>query len=154
MPLALRFELANDEALREILERCLRQSPPERPAHGVIRDAFRLALGDGDGGSESVPGAAAVDVHGESGGASPPGHGVLGGGAGSAPDPGGGIQDQDPGAGDPGSPRDWRSLLSDSAPLPELPSWQTPAAPDPAPAIAPAAARHSLLDLFDLPATY
>src|SRR5260370_25065644 len=72
MPLALRFELANDEALREILERCLRQSPPERPAHGVIRDAFRLALGDGDGGSESVPGAAAVDVHGESGGAPPP----------------------------------------------------------------------------------
>ncbi|HLX08637.1 MAG TPA: hypothetical protein VKY89_12330 [Thermoanaerobaculia bacterium] len=45
MPLALRFELANDEALRQILERCLRQSPGERPAHGAIRDAFGLALG-------------------------------------------------------------------------------------------------------------
>jgi serine/threonine protein kinase len=31
MPLALSFELANDEALRQILERCLRQSPGERP---------------------------------------------------------------------------------------------------------------------------
>jgi hypothetical protein len=45
MPLALSFELANDEALRQILERCLRQSPPERPSHGAIRNAFRLALG-------------------------------------------------------------------------------------------------------------
>ena len=45
MPLALSFELANDEALRQILERCLRQSPRERPSHGAIRDAFRLALG-------------------------------------------------------------------------------------------------------------
>ncbi|HEV3074170.1 MAG TPA: hypothetical protein VHB47_07115 [Thermoanaerobaculia bacterium] len=45
MPLALSFELANDEALRQILERCLRQSPRERPSHGAIRNAFRLALG-------------------------------------------------------------------------------------------------------------
>lgn len=46
MPLALRFELANDEALRQILERCLRQSARERPAPGAIRDAFSLALGE------------------------------------------------------------------------------------------------------------
>jgi len=45
MPLALSFELTNDEALRQVLEQCLRQSPRERPSHGAIRNAFRLALG-------------------------------------------------------------------------------------------------------------
>jgi hypothetical protein len=45
MPLALSFELANDEALRQILERCLRQAPGERPSHAAIRQAFSLALG-------------------------------------------------------------------------------------------------------------
>jgi hypothetical protein len=59
MPLALSFELANDEALRQILERCLRQSPRERPSHGAIRNAFRLALG----GIELPGGAASPGRH-------------------------------------------------------------------------------------------
>jgi hypothetical protein len=45
MPLALSFELDNDEALRQILERCLRRVPAQRPTHAEIRDAFGLALG-------------------------------------------------------------------------------------------------------------
>jgi tetratricopeptide (TPR) repeat protein len=59
MPLALSFELANDEALRQILERCLRQSPRERPSHGAVRNAFRLALG----GIELTGGAASAERH-------------------------------------------------------------------------------------------
>jgi serine/threonine-protein kinase len=59
MPLALSFELTNDEALRQILERCLRQSPRERPSHGAIRNAFRLALG----GIELPGGAASAGSH-------------------------------------------------------------------------------------------
>jgi tetratricopeptide (TPR) repeat protein len=94
MPLALSFELANDEALRQILERCLRQSPPERPSHGAIRNAFRLALGGielpgggaspgrpqpepaprpsaaaSDAGPEAMAGASATPAHAEAGGA-------------------------------------------------------------------------------------
>jgi hypothetical protein len=45
MPFALTLELANSDALRQILERCLRSAPAERPSHQEIRDAFRLALG-------------------------------------------------------------------------------------------------------------
>jgi len=45
MPLALSFELDNDEALRQALEKSLRQNPAERPTHREVRDAFRLALG-------------------------------------------------------------------------------------------------------------
>lgn len=45
MPLALSFELDNDEALRQALERALRQNPAERPSHREMREAFRLALG-------------------------------------------------------------------------------------------------------------
>jgi hypothetical protein len=45
MPFALSLELENSEALRLILERCLRRNPAERPSHQEIRDAFRLALG-------------------------------------------------------------------------------------------------------------
>jgi tetratricopeptide (TPR) repeat protein len=59
MPLALSFDLANDEALRQILERCLRQSPRERPSHGAIRNAFRMALG----GIELPGGAASPGRH-------------------------------------------------------------------------------------------
>lgn len=59
MPLALSFELANDEALRQILELCLRQSPRERPSHGAIRNAFSLALG----GIELTGGAASAERH-------------------------------------------------------------------------------------------
>jgi serine/threonine-protein kinase len=46
MPFALSLELENSEALRRILERCLRRDPAERPSHAEIRDAFRLALGE------------------------------------------------------------------------------------------------------------
>lgn len=45
MPFALSLELENAEALRRILERCLRRDPAERPAHQEIREAFRQALG-------------------------------------------------------------------------------------------------------------
>ncbi len=55
MPLALSFELANDEALRRILELCLRPLPPQRPAHAAIRDAFRLALGRETGATAPPP---------------------------------------------------------------------------------------------------
>ncbi len=55
MPLALSFELANDEALRQVLEGCLRQSPRERPTHGAIRNAFRLALHREPGPRPSAP---------------------------------------------------------------------------------------------------
>ncbi|HVT59914.1 MAG TPA: hypothetical protein VHR45_16130 [Thermoanaerobaculia bacterium] len=47
MPLSLSFELANDEALRQILERSLRQLPAQRPSLPEIRTAFGLALGVG-----------------------------------------------------------------------------------------------------------
>jgi hypothetical protein len=84
MPLALSFELANDEALRQILERCLRQSPRERPAHGAIREAFRLALG----GIEPA-GAASHELRRDSGpgaGAAAAGHEAMAG-ASTAPAP-------------------------------------------------------------------
>lgn len=45
MPFALSLELESSEALRRILERCLRRDPAERPSHQEIRDAFRLTLG-------------------------------------------------------------------------------------------------------------
>jgi tetratricopeptide (TPR) repeat protein len=45
MPLALSFALENDEALRRILERSLRQEPAQRPSHRQVREAFDLALG-------------------------------------------------------------------------------------------------------------
>jgi|HubBroStandDraft_3_1064219.scaffolds.fasta_scaffold00532_6 hypothetical protein len=45
MPLALTFDLANDEALRRVLEACLRQDPAERPLHREVRDGLQLALG-------------------------------------------------------------------------------------------------------------
>lgn len=45
MPFALSLELENSEALRQILERCLRRNPAERPSHQEVRDAFRLTLG-------------------------------------------------------------------------------------------------------------
>ena len=45
MPLALSFDLANDEALRQTLERCLRDDPRARPSHREVAQGFRLALG-------------------------------------------------------------------------------------------------------------
>ncbi|MFL6193761.1 MAG: hypothetical protein ACJ75H_06290 [Thermoanaerobaculia bacterium] len=45
LPLAVSFELENDEALRQALERSLRANPAERPALRDFREALRLALG-------------------------------------------------------------------------------------------------------------
>jgi serine/threonine protein kinase len=44
-PLAVSFELANDEALRQALEGALRQRPEERPSIRELREALRLAIG-------------------------------------------------------------------------------------------------------------
>jgi len=45
LPLAVSFELENDEALRQALERSLRQRPEERPSIRELREALRLAIG-------------------------------------------------------------------------------------------------------------
>ncbi|HEV2844999.1 MAG TPA: protein kinase, partial [Thermoanaerobaculia bacterium] len=45
LPLAVSFELENDEALRQALERSLRRQPGERPTPPQFREALRLALG-------------------------------------------------------------------------------------------------------------
>jgi len=45
LPLAVSFELESDEALRQALERSLRQRPVERPTHRELREALRLAIG-------------------------------------------------------------------------------------------------------------
>jgi eukaryotic-like serine/threonine-protein kinase len=46
LPFAVSFELESDEALRQALERALRQRPSERPTAGEFREALRLAVGD------------------------------------------------------------------------------------------------------------
>jgi hypothetical protein len=51
LPLAVSFELESDDALRKVLERCLRQSPGERPTPREFREALRQALG----GAEVAP---------------------------------------------------------------------------------------------------
>lgn len=45
MPFSLSLELERSDALGQILERCLRRDPAERPSHQEVRDAFRQALG-------------------------------------------------------------------------------------------------------------
>ncbi len=45
LPLAVSFELENDEALRQALERSLRQRPEQRPSIRELREALRLAIG-------------------------------------------------------------------------------------------------------------
>jgi serine/threonine protein kinase len=45
LPLAVSFELENDEALRQALERSLRQRPEQRPSIRDFREALRLAIG-------------------------------------------------------------------------------------------------------------
>jgi serine/threonine protein kinase len=45
LPLAVSFDLENDEALRRGLERALRQRPEERPSVRELREALRLAIG-------------------------------------------------------------------------------------------------------------
>jgi serine/threonine protein kinase len=45
LPLAVSFELENDEALRQALERSLRQRPEQRPSIREVREALRLAIG-------------------------------------------------------------------------------------------------------------
>jgi hypothetical protein len=107
MPLALRFELANDEALRRILEGCLRRAPEERPAHAEIRQAFDLALGReaaalGREVAAAAGGgvAAAAAIQAGSGGAGP---GSVQAGSGSA---GPGSVQAVAGGGEPGSALD------------------------------------------------
>jgi hypothetical protein len=46
LPLAVSFELENDEALRQVLERALRRNPAERPSARLFREALRLAAGE------------------------------------------------------------------------------------------------------------
>jgi serine/threonine protein kinase len=46
MPLAVSFELESDEALRQVLERCLRQKPAERATPREFREALLQALGN------------------------------------------------------------------------------------------------------------
>ena len=45
MPFALSLELERIDAFAQILERCLRRSPGERPSHQQVRDALRVVLG-------------------------------------------------------------------------------------------------------------
>ena len=45
LPLAVSFDLENDEALRQALERSLRRNPAERPSAREFREALRLAAG-------------------------------------------------------------------------------------------------------------
>ena len=45
MPLSVSFELESDEALRQVLERCLRQQPAERATPREFREALLQALG-------------------------------------------------------------------------------------------------------------
>src|SRR5947209_7490263 len=45
MPLAVSFELESDDALRQVLERCLRRSPAERASPREVREALLQALG-------------------------------------------------------------------------------------------------------------
>lgn len=52
MPLAVSFELENDEALRQALEHSLLRNPGERPTPPQFREALRLALG---GAAEAPP---------------------------------------------------------------------------------------------------
>jgi Protein kinase domain len=55
LPLAVSFELENDEALRQALERSLRRNPAERPTPPQFREALRLALGGAAAAPPSIP---------------------------------------------------------------------------------------------------
>jgi len=55
MPLSVSFELESDEALRQVLERCLRQQPAERATPREFREALLQALGDPAGLQMPVP---------------------------------------------------------------------------------------------------
>jgi eukaryotic-like serine/threonine-protein kinase len=169
MPLALRFELANDEALRQILERCLRQAPGERPAHGAIREAFGLALGgiappaspvaELAATAPELPWGAVAPVQAPAASAATAG-GLIAELTDFEPSLFGGAQAGGPGeTGGLGPARDWRTALNASQPPAETPRWHSSQAFDGASeAAAPAGheaatARDSLLDLFDVPAT-
>jgi hypothetical protein len=162
MPLALSFELDNDEALRRILERCLRRVPALRPTHAEIRDAFGLALGSplappaAGAAADSPPAvpwiAAAVPLGAPLAAASAPQPAAprpaFTSAAGTAPTEG------------------WRTALSSQMPPAETPSWRSsrpvdppraeePPAPMPAEPVSasPADSRgsDSFLDLFAVP---
>jgi hypothetical protein len=126
MPLALSFELDNDEALRQILERCLRRVPAQRPNHAEVRAAFGLALGTqmasgAEPGSRPAAGAVTEKAAPASPAVLPPtaGRPSFTSGAGAAPEEG------------------WRSALSSRVPAAEAPSWRTAKPLDTAPAAPP-----------------
>ncbi|HEV7504253.1 MAG TPA: hypothetical protein VGS07_05040 [Thermoanaerobaculia bacterium] len=60
MPLSVSFELESDEALRQVLERCLRQQPAERATPREFREALLQALGGPAGLQAPVPPAVVV----------------------------------------------------------------------------------------------
>ncbi|HSS50700.1 MAG TPA: hypothetical protein VLX28_17310, partial [Thermoanaerobaculia bacterium] len=55
MPLSVSFELESDEALRQVLERCLRQQPAERATPREFREALVQALGGPAGLQPAIP---------------------------------------------------------------------------------------------------
>lgn len=59
MPLSVSFELESDEALRQVLERCLRQLPAERATPREFREALLQALGGPAGLQPAAPTVAA-----------------------------------------------------------------------------------------------
>jgi tetratricopeptide (TPR) repeat protein len=176
MPLALSFELANDEALRQILERCLRRAPWERPAHAAIRDAFSLAVG-----GMAPAGGAGLSEHledtGEVGGAGPsddvaplpaawprttPAPPSLAELMDSEPSLfGTSLSDPPAHLGGAREESDWRSALDEPGPPFQPLPWQPPGPSDrsaePLPAAEPGGdpaggiGGDSLLELFDVP---
>lgn len=60
LPLAVSFELESDEALRQTLERALRQRASERPAPQDLRQALHLAIGDAAAPAPPYPPAAKI----------------------------------------------------------------------------------------------
>jgi hypothetical protein len=55
LPFALTLELANDDALRTILERLLGREPTGRPSFREVRSAFRQALGQAAPAQPAIP---------------------------------------------------------------------------------------------------
>jgi hypothetical protein len=60
LPLAVSFDLENDEALRQALERALRKNPAERPSARGFREALRLAAGEALVAEPAAPAVATV----------------------------------------------------------------------------------------------
>ncbi len=135
LPLSLSFDLENAEALRQMLERCLRLHPAERPSHQAIRYALQMAF---DGAEPSLwqPTLAEPPLP----AATPPPLPV--------PPPDEPTQEMEippsilePAAPEPGETEEMLSVINDEVldALAPPPSPPAPAAPEPAPA--PAAGR-------------